>query len=182
MAGAAGAGDFSGPAGPAVLVAAAAARAHSPAGVGGTGGFGAGGGGGATAGGAGTNGGAGGAGTGANGGGGAALGGAFFVAASRAGGVAHGALTLEDTAFHDPGAYSVTRGEAGAGATGGAKPGQALGALGFLMAGTTLTNNVSADNERTLPNVIAGDGGLTKTGAGTLILSAATTPTPARRR
>ena len=46
------------------------------------------------------------------------------------------------------------------------------------MAGTTLTNNVGA-GERTLPNVIAGDGALTKTGAGRLLLGAANTYTGA---
>jgi fibronectin-binding autotransporter adhesin len=128
--------------------------------TGGVGGFGGGGGGGQNAGAAGSFGGAGGAGVGAGGGGGGALGGAVFVATGAA-------LAVEDTTFN--GTYSVTAGAAGSGS---ATAGQAVGALGFLMAGTTLTTNVGAGNTRTLPDVIAGDGALTKTGAGTLVLTA----------
>ena len=130
--------------------------------TGGAGGFGAGGGGAFHAGAGGPFGGTGGAGLGADGGGGAALGGAVFLGAG-------GALTLENTEF--TGMFAVTAGSAGPESTGGATDGEAHGALAFLVTGTTLVNNVAAGNTRTLPEAIAGDGGLAKAGAGTLVLT-----------
>ena len=61
------------------------------------------------------------------------------------------------------------------GGRGGATSGQAIGALGYLMAGTTTTVDVTGSRVITLPNDIAGPGGLTKTGTGTLVLAAANT-------
>ena len=130
---------------------------------GGDGGFGGGGGGGIMVGAGGLFGGAGGAGNFANGGGGAALGGAVFLAQG-------GQLMLDSTSF--TGSYSVTAGT-------GFIDGDAVGPLAFLMPGTTLTNSVGPSLTRTLPDVIAGSGGLSKTGAGTLILSANNTYTGA---
>jgi len=157
--------------------------------LGGTGGFGGGGGGGSTNGGYGGNGGVGGGGGGGDvnrgvgglfggnggsssqlkpaiyggpGGGGAALGGAVFVATG-------GGLTIDDSTFD--GTYAVTAGVAGTGGGGPeiATAGQAHGALGFLMAGTTTTVNVTT-GFNLITSEIAGSGALTKTGAGTLAL------------
>jgi fibronectin-binding autotransporter adhesin len=140
------------------------------AGRGGDAGYGGGGGGGgAVAGNGGTFGGKGGQNpdTGAAGGGGAALGGAVFVASFAS-------LTIENTTFG--GAYSVTGGASGTGfltgeGTGVGIAGEAHGALAFLMSSAVTTVHVGGASSMTLPADIAGEGGFTKTGTGTLTLT-----------
>jgi autotransporter-associated beta strand protein len=128
---------------------------------GGSGGFGAGGGGGATAGSGGTYGGAGGAGMGAAGGGGAALGGAIFV---REGGT----LILDAVALE--GNFAVTGGSTTG--EGGATGGDAAGTVMFLEAGSSTSIGVAAGKSHNIEiaDAIAGDGGLTKAGSGTLAI------------
>jgi uncharacterized delta-60 repeat protein len=148
--------------------------------TGGAGGFGGGGGGAFNAGAGGTFGGMGGAGADADGGGGAALGGAVFVATG-------GTLTLTDTTFNGA-TYSVTAGQpagsgAAAGATTPATAGQAKGNVMFVQDATASTTiEVGPGNTQTLAggsDGISGAGGLTKTGAGTLVLSGDNTYTGA---
>jgi outer membrane autotransporter protein len=129
--------------------------------IGGAGGFGGGGGGGERAGAGGAFGGRGGEGYAADGGGGAALGGAVFV---RDG----GSLTIVDGGFD--GTYTVTGGTTGG--TGGAMPGQAQGTTFFLHGAGTTGFEVSAGRTQTIAgaDAIAGTGGLTKSGAGTLVI------------
>ncbi len=132
--------------------------------TGGAGGFGAGGGGAKTGGDAGFFGGAGqgGSGNAAPGGGGSALGGAVFV---RQG----GSLTITDGAF--AGTYGVTAGAAGA-ATGGATAGAARGRMFYLNAGGSFTYDITSGSRTLAGNdAIAGSGGLTKAGAGSLTIS-----------
>ncbi|MGE0095181.1 MAG: autotransporter domain-containing protein [Alphaproteobacteria bacterium] len=132
--------------------------------TGGAGGFGSGGGGGFNAGAGGTFGGNGGSSDFSDGGGGAALGGAVFV---RDGGT----LTIVDGSF--AGTYSVTGGTTGG--TGGATAGQAQGTTMFLHGSSSTGFNVGNGNTQTLAgaNAIAGTGGISKSGAGTLSITGA---------
>ena len=135
---------------------AAASTAPDNTQPGGQGGFGAGGGGAFTGGGStGGYGGIGGSGLGATGGGGAALGGAIFLGTG-------GTLTLEHSGFG--GVFHATAGTTAG--VGGATAGQAHGDLAFLMEGTTLDMNVGGLT--TIPDTIAGPGGLLKRGNGEL--------------
>jgi outer membrane autotransporter protein len=141
--------------------------------TGGSGGFGGGGaaggiagsGGGLNVSGGGTLGGQGGTGAGAGGGGGAALGGAIFV---RDGG------TLTFSGGNLAGTYTVTGGNGGGG---GATAGQAQGSTMYLNGSGITTFDVASGDTRTLAGsgALAGDGGLGKSGAGTLALTGSNT-------
>ena len=133
-------------------------------GTGGGGGFGAGGGGGTTGGAGGDFGGEGADGALADGGGGAALGGAIFV---RQG----GSLVMNGVVFSGT-TYAVTGGTGGVAGTGG--DGAAQGTVMFLDGTDTTTLGV-ADGETVTfgEDAIAGTGGLTKDGTGTLALNGA---------
>ena len=136
-------------------------------GTGGQGGFGAGGGG---AGSAGSGGGPGGFGAGdggarrTGGGGGDALGGTIFV---REG----GSLTIINS--NESGA-SLTAGNGGSGANANGTTGTTAGAGMYLMSGVRLNGQVTSGTN-TVADSIAGEGGLDKSGAGTLIVSGANT-------
>lgn len=89
------------------------------------------------------------------GGGGAALGGAVFV---RDG----GSLTIVDGQFS--GTYGVTAGT-------GANDGQALGSVMFLNGSAATTFDISGTQTLAGPDALAGDGDVTKSGAGTLVIT-----------
>jgi len=144
--------------------------AHPGIGAGGAGGFGGGGGGGnsGVSGVGGTGAGDGGEGPYAGGGGGAAFGGAVFV---REGGT----LILENGGFS--GTYTVTGGLGGGGTAAG-EPGSAQGRVLYLMGGGgSVATMVSVGTGETVTfggaDAIAGSGGLTKSGDGTLSITGA---------
>lgn len=92
--------------------------------------------------------------SGISGGGGSAFGGAVFIATG-------GMLTITDGIFS-----SNTTGAAGTGSSMGLSEGEDL----YLMSGTSVNYAVTDSNSITLPDTVAGAGGMTKLGSGTLVL------------
>ncbi|MDZ4820918.1 MAG: autotransporter domain-containing protein, partial [Planctomycetota bacterium] len=94
------------------------------------------------------------------GGGGSGLGGAIFVSTG-------GTLSVVDSLLD---ANSVAKGIGGTGGSSTGSDGDAAGTGAYIMSGTTLNFSITGNGQTTVADTIAGAGGLTKLGTGSLIL------------